>query len=1291
MKTSKAFRKISAALLIAALLIGQFGYVTAYAKYVVNTNPTYWPGSASFSSMVYTGCSTASTYTSVEAQFGGSITAEEYPDEENLFLDMTDYCASCSPVKVIRIPDSDGSDPSDYELTLTVNFINGLTYRFEKRSYYLPVQYTITAADGRQCEIYIIAVPENRKLFGEEDLQSFLPVGEKFIDSIGAVERQYQILSEIETPEIGGYYKENVRCLGNLMLFLSYYMGYYMYPDGMPTAEEWAERMITVREPSRTYNICVFDPTQAMALLDETVAYYVEYASQKIVAPELLGVRMLNSEAVSTGTNAFTIYLPEGVDLQQAKNSAEYTTTGTCKVTSAGAWAFGKTVFLSAYVRDRSTDAVYDGTSKYGSIPSKNYSLKILQGDPEFFVSSFLIGGRTATIDQENKMISLNIANGLDWEQKPEITYTATEISYLDENGAAVEPDAEGRIDFSKAKTLLLVNDLSEYVSGEGSAVYEKRYALNITQGNSGACKLLSFSLGAEGEAIEWTGSDITVTIPYATAWDSLAAQYTLSYDAAWSAPSGEDFANSAATPITYRVTAQNGISYQDYFVRVVKTPAATGNRILSFKDGYVEGAIDQEAGTISLTLPKASSKQFAPDIELSDFATVSPASGVKQDFTSPAQYTVTAQNGATKTYTVSVSVSEEEVENPREGEMEGLLANIIASYHTNAEDDWEWMNLGVYGKYQSGSSELNNDGFDITKEIADLNVGTSGTMTDIDRLIMMLTARGYNCTNLAQYNDGQPFADKNGNEIDNLINSLESTSSGGINGFIFGLIALDMGNYSLPADATLSREFLVESLLDHEYLSDGWGVDMVGMLMYALGPYQDDPVYGERVKAKMDEGVEVVLGEMRPDYLFESWGTINSEAAAQAICALSSAGVDCSTDPRFGNGEINVITQWLDRFAVNNSAFLHTAEDSVTTGNMMATYESCYALQWYLGFLENGGNGVPYYLYYHLRDFSEQFDSAADITAFTLEGKAGTITEAAAEGGTNTIAVTLPTGTPLDGMTPELTLSDGATLQAPNLPVTFAAGAPQPFTVLAEDGVTTKTYYVTVTFSGEVQAGGAELEGGSIVLKNSNQMVLSILDKTVTQTETGADILISVNAGVNASALRISADISYHATATPALDGASNLDLSDWATFTIVSEDGTNTSVYRIKVVPKTQASITGFTLTIGGAVYSGVIDNSANTITVTLPFDTDITKVAPVVQAASGAVVSPVSGEVVNLANGVVYTVTNGEEVREYTVEVILEKSVSDQLWDAVAEDNTIADHQVSYDNSTLSGRRH
>ena len=92
------------------------------------------------------------------------------------------------------------------------------------------------------------------------------------------------------------------------------------------------------------------------------------------------------------------------------------------------------------------------------------------------------------------------------------------------------------------------------------------------------------------------------------------------------------------------------------------------------------------------------------------------------------------------------------------------------------------------------------------------------------------------------------------------------------------------------------------------------------------------------------------------------------------------------------------------------------------------------------------------------------------------------------------------------------------------------------------------------------------------------------------------------------------------------------------------------------------------------------GVIDDAAGTITITLPDGTDVTRVMPSVTVPAGAVVSPVSGEVVNLSMPVAYTVTLGSDSRTYTVRVIYQRSISQQLWDKMVENNTVADHQVS-----------
>lgn len=110
-----------------------------------------------------------------------------------------------------------------------------------------------------------------------------------------------------------------------------------------------------------------------------------------------------------------------------------------------------------------------------------------------------------------------------------------------------------------------------------------------------------------------------------------------------------------------------------------------------------MEGTIDNDAKTITLELPEGSTKRFAPQITISEFAVVEPASGVLQDFTEPVPYTVTAQNGDTRTYKVIVTVSTQRRENPDKSDYQAKLGTIINKYRESAEDDWEWMQLGIY------------------------------------------------------------------------------------------------------------------------------------------------------------------------------------------------------------------------------------------------------------------------------------------------------------------------------------------------------------------------------------------------------------------------------------------------------------------------------------------------------------------------------------------------------------------------------------------------------------------
>lgn len=85
-----------------------------------------------------------------------------------------------------------------------------------------------------------------------------------------------------------------------------------------------------------------------------------------------------------------------------------------------------------------------------------------------------------------------------------------------------------------------------------------------------------------------------------------------------------------------------------------------------------------------------------------------------------------------------------------------------------------------------------------------------------------------------------------------------------------------------------------------------------------------------------------------------------------------------------------------------------------------------------------------------------------------------------------------------------------------------------------------------------------------------------------------------------------------------------------------------------------------------------NGVINESAGTISIVLPYGTDLTSLKPVITLSGATSVSPASGETVNLSGPVTYTVT-GEDgtTKTYKVTAVTsEQPKSDKLWESMLE---------------------
>jgi hypothetical protein len=147
------------------------------------------------------------------------------------------------------------------------------------------------------------------------------------------------------------------------------------------------------------------------------------------------------------------------------------------------------------------------------------------------------------------------------------------------------------------------------------------------------------------------SGTSITLVLPAGTTLTSLTPAIAIT-GVSVNPASGvtQDFTN----PVTYTVTAADG-SLQVYTATVTTTPSSEKD-IIGFQILGVDGIVN---GTnITLTLPFGTNRTSLVPTIVTTGASVNPASGVARDFTGPVTYTVTAADGSTRTYTVTVGLA---------------------------------------------------------------------------------------------------------------------------------------------------------------------------------------------------------------------------------------------------------------------------------------------------------------------------------------------------------------------------------------------------------------------------------------------------------------------------------------------------------------------------------------------------------------------------------------------------------------------------------------------------------
>ncbi len=162
----------------------------------------------------------------------------------------------------------------------------------------------------------------------------------------------------------------------------------------------------------------------------------------------------------------------------------------------------------------------------------------------------------------------------------------------------------------------------------------------------------------------EISGNNITVTVPHSSDTTSLVAEYVTNSTVVEVNDilqvNGET-PNNFTAPVLYNVTAEDG-TIRTYTVTVVKAPS-TEKVISSFTLNGTEGVIDQTTGAINVVLPPKSlltgkTASFAAVCSRIEINEVEQKSGeTLNDYISPLVYTVIAEDGSRRYYTVTVTV----------------------------------------------------------------------------------------------------------------------------------------------------------------------------------------------------------------------------------------------------------------------------------------------------------------------------------------------------------------------------------------------------------------------------------------------------------------------------------------------------------------------------------------------------------------------------------------------------------------------------------------------------------
>jgi flagellar hook assembly protein FlgD len=276
-------------------------------------------------------------------------------------------------------------------------------------------------------------------------------------------------------------------------------------------------------------------------------------------------------------------------------------------------------------------------------VAKNTYTINFIEAlNPAKEITSFSFAAPAATgvINEADKKIAVTVPFGTDVTNlTPTIVHT----------GASITPASGTPQDFT--------NPVVYTVTAEDGTTAQYTVTVTIAANTDASLTALSVNPGSIAFDPETLTYD-NVVVPYGTT--EVTVTFTAAPQATTSVSSPQTVSIVGKTgTFSVEVTAGDGVAKNTYTINFIEAlNPAKEITSFSFAAPAATGVINEADKKIAVTVPFGTDVTNLTPTIVHTGASITPASGTPQDFTNPVVYTVTAEDGTTAQYTVTVTIA---------------------------------------------------------------------------------------------------------------------------------------------------------------------------------------------------------------------------------------------------------------------------------------------------------------------------------------------------------------------------------------------------------------------------------------------------------------------------------------------------------------------------------------------------------------------------------------------------------------------------------------------------------